>query len=259
MGRTRRFGLSGLRDESLLSIAALQLCRDTDLDETSSEHGPLSRARRRLAECFLTQFRGRWVPLSRNLWGNSYQRWTGSTRFKRSSWEDLVFQYHMRVFTAPEKWKVGPGLERTMGDVKVQIDDDERHSSHSGPSNPLRMMEVRYSVGLRTTWRWDSPIFSLVTMTDSTTGHHLKELPQLESTSEWDMAGIHPSTRATGLAAFAFRIQSLFLQWETQWSRLIDELGNLPNADVSYYRTTIPTVPMTIPAVDISGILWSFL
>ncbi|KAK0649144.1 hypothetical protein B0T16DRAFT_324578 [Cercophora newfieldiana] len=218
----RKFGLSGDKDDTLFSIAALQLCRDADLVEGA----PLGPSRKRLVECFLAQFRGTW-NLSQKLWGSSDHLWAGSASFKKSKWEDLVFQYHMRVFTAPTDtgpsfWKPpGPGLTRVSGPLKC-----EKHG------RSLRIYEARYSVGLKTTWRLDSPVFSLVTMADSVTPIHLQDLAQLGNWSDWEAAGLHPSTRATGMAAFAFRIQSLLPHWETQWSNLIDHIGKLLNNDI---------------------------
>jgi len=208
-------------DHELFSIAALQLCRDTDLDETS-EHGFLGPSRRRLARCFLTQFREKWEP-GRNLWGSSDHRWTGSTWFNKPRWEDLVFQYHMRVFTtAPWVRPSGRGLERVSGKLK-------------GHKNDLAIFEMRYSVGLKTTWALELPVFSLVTMADSITADSLKVLAQLPDTSSWTAAGIRPSIHATGMAAFAFRIDSLLPEWGARWTNLLDEIDsfNVLSADVS--------------------------
>jgi len=225
MSGCRRFGLNGLSDWRLFSIVAAQLCRDADLDKTG---GPnlLGEARRRLTKCFLSQFRDAWEP-GRNLWGRSDHRWSGSADFNRASWEDLVFQYHMRVFTTPPHphfWtgSRGGGLERVSGTLK-----DERNK------RSLEIFEARYSVGLKTTWGLDFPVFSLVTMADTSAGD-LLECANLGERSEWEKAGIHPSVQATGVAAFAFRIQSLLPLWEAQWSHLIDEIGKLLNADVSF-------------------------
>jgi hypothetical protein len=142
----------------------------------------------------------------------------------------------MRVFTAPpEPKRLGPDLERAKGDLKVA--GDRNHDSlTSDGSSIFPMMEVRYSVALKTTWKLDFPVYSLVTMTDSTTGLPAQNLQSLGNASQWDLTGIHPSVRGTGVAAFAFRIQSLLRLWEEQWSSLIDEIGRLLNADVSAYR-----------------------
>ncbi|KAK3359516.1 hypothetical protein B0T25DRAFT_447397 [Lasiosphaeria hispida] len=217
-GREWKFGLNGVCDDTLFSIAALQLCREADLDET----GPLGLSRQRLTKCFLEQFRGEW-KLSRNLWGSSDHRWAGSARFDKPKWEDLVFQYHMRVFTAPISWMRHSG--RSLKRVSGTLTSDKHKRS-------LDIYEVRYSVGLKTTWRFDLPVFSLVTMADSVTASRLQDLGHLWSRNEWETAGIHPSVRATGLAAFAFRIQSLLPQWEAQWSNLIDEIGKVLNNDI---------------------------
>lgn len=209
----------------LFSIAAAQLCRDADL-EAAGGYNPLGSARQRLAKLFLAQFRNKWEP-SRNLWGTSDHGWTGSARFDKSSWQDLVFQYHMRVFTTPpppHRWQRppgGPGLKRLSGIL-------------TGEKNvrKLGIYEIRYSVGLKTTWELDFPVFSLVTMADAAAGS-LRGGGNLWERKEWEAAGMRPSVRATGVAAFAFRIQSLLPQWEAHWSRLIDDIGNLLNVDVS--------------------------
>jgi len=171
------------------------------------------------------QFRGTW-DLSRNLWGSSDHRWARSTRFDKS--EDVVFQYHMRAFTAPTWWRrpPGPGVRRVSGPLP-----SNRHKRTSD-ANP-GIFELRYSVALKTTWKSDLPVFTLVTMADSVTASRLEELAQLSSRDDWETAGLQPSLRTTGIAAFAFRIHSLLPQWERQWSNLIDEIGKALNNDVS--------------------------
>ncbi|KAK1752624.1 hypothetical protein QBC47DRAFT_327941 [Echria macrotheca] len=230
-GKEWRFGLSGVHDDSLLSIAALQLCRGEDFSETH-EYGSLAPARRRLAQCFLTQFKGEWDPLSRHRWGSSYQPWTGSAMLNRPNWDDLVFQYHMRVFTVPPPAIAarlpGPGLTRKQGEL-AHLNPDDKYSLRHGS---LRLFELRYSVGLKTSWKLDFPVFSLVVMADSTASR-LRELPSLADENAWDTAGIQPAIRATGISAFAFRIQSLMIpEWEVQWSRLINEIKKSLNADL---------------------------
>ncbi|KAK0611713.1 hypothetical protein B0T14DRAFT_334170 [Immersiella caudata] len=225
-GRDWRFGLNGLSDGSLFSIAAAQFCRnaDLDLDETGRPN-QLGSARQRLAKCFLTQFRGTWEP-SLGLWGKSDHRWTGSMDFDKSSWEDVVFQYHMRVFTTlPPQRDWGKPLGENIKRVRGTLMDEKNGRS-------LELFEIRFSVGLKTTWRLDFPIFSLVTMADAAAGG-LQDCPSLWAKHEWGSTGIHPSLRATGVAAFAFRIRSLLPRWEAHWSRLIDSIGKLLNADLS--------------------------
>ncbi|KAK0623881.1 hypothetical protein B0T14DRAFT_426627 [Immersiella caudata] len=223
-GREWKFGLNGVRDDSLFSIAALQLCRDADVEE----NGPLGVSRQGLAKYFLAQFRGTW-DLSRNLWGSSDHRWANSIRFNKSKWEDVVFQYHMRAFTAPSWWlrPPGRGVRRVSGPLP-----SNQHKPSSEHDTDQRISELRYSVGLKTTWRLDLPVFTLVTMTDSDTAGRLEALGQLGSKDEWLNANIHPSIRATGTAAFAFRIHSLLPEWNTQWSNLIDEIGKALNNDI---------------------------
>ncbi|KAK3363171.1 hypothetical protein B0T25DRAFT_491624 [Lasiosphaeria hispida] len=249
-GREWKFRLNGLSDNMLFSIAAAQLCRaadchDEDLAKTG-KYNPLGSARQRLAKCFLTQFGDTWAQ-SQNLWGTSDHRWTGSAKFNKSSWEDLVFQYHMRAFIAlplerPWERRLGPGLIRESGTLR-----DEKNARNLG------ILEVRYSVGLKTTWRLDFPVFSLITMTDTT--ESLQGCGNLWGRNEWETAGIHPSVRATGTAAFAFRIQSLLPEWEAHWSRLIDNIGKLPNANLSsvlsqthWHETMVDAADLGLPS-----------
>jgi hypothetical protein len=110
----------------------------------------------------------------------------------------------MRVFTTHPRSKpskLGPSLKISKGN---RINDKYSRDN-------LRMMEVRYDVGLKTPWKMDFPVLSLVTIADSTTSN-LQELPQLGDPSLWDTASIYPSVRATGIAAFALRIRSLILE-----------------------------------------------
>ncbi|KAK0638564.1 hypothetical protein B0T16DRAFT_421359 [Cercophora newfieldiana] len=233
-GSEWRFGIIGVCDDPLLSTAALQLCRGADFDKAHDEYASLAPARLRLAQCFVSQFKGKWDPLSRNRWGVSYQPWTGSAKFKSHNWNDLVLQYHMRVFTVPVgRIKLpGEGLKRAQGKLWASLSRDDAAEGHSSRKS-LQLIESRCSVGLKTTWRLDFPVFSLVTMADSTTTSLKPErLQQLGNPKEWEKANIHPTIRATGIAAFAFRIQSLLPQWETQWSRLIDDVESFLNADL---------------------------
>lgn len=186
-------------------------------------NGSLDSSRRRLAKCFSIKFREKWsAETSRDLWGRSDDLWVHSTMFDRSSWKDLVFQFHMRVFTTNPLGRLpGPGLKRSSGELVY----GER-------SEKLNMVELRYSVGLKTTWKLDCPVFTLVTMADSTASR-VQKLGQLSDMNEWNTAGVHPSFRGTGIAAFAFRIHSLLEEWETHWSNLIDGIRKALNPDVS--------------------------
>jgi hypothetical protein len=220
----RKFGLNGISDGRLFSIAATQLCRDKDMEANGPNQ--LGSARQRLVKCFLTQFRHTWEQ-SRGLWGKSDHQWTGSAGFDKLAWEDLVFQYHMRVFTTPAQardWRrpLGKGITRILGKLA-----DEKNS------RSLEIFDVRYSVGLKTTWGLDFPVFSLVTMADAAAGG-FRDCANLWERNEWELASIHPSIRGTGVAAFALRIRSLLPQWEGHWSRFINDVGKLLNADVSH-------------------------
>lgn len=212
----------------LFSIAAAQLCQDADL---ATGYNPKARARRNQVTLFLTQFRDKWEP-SRNLWGTSERGWTSSPQLNSSSWKDLVFQYHMRVFTTPHPgnrlaWPA-PGLKRESGTIPGE------------KNTPLDIYEIRYSVGLKTTWALDFPVFSIVTMADAAAGSLKSGLPNLQDRHDWEEAGMRPSVRATGVAAFAFRIQSLLPQWEAHWSRLLDDIGRLATGSANVSNPSKP-------------------
>ncbi|KAK1758144.1 hypothetical protein QBC47DRAFT_294798 [Echria macrotheca] len=202
-GKEWKFGLNGVRDESLFSIAALQLCEDADPNQAHG-HGPLSPTMQRLTRRFLTHFKGKWEISRREVWE--------STPTFKNLGGDVVFQYHMRALTAPP-WLMPPGSGLTRSNVTLPI------TGHSH----INIREVRYSVGLKTTWRLDFPVFCIVTMADSPAGR-LQELPQLGEIHAWDTAGIRPYARATGVAAFSLRVRSLLPQWGAQWSGLLDAI-----------------------------------
>ncbi|KAM7196177.1 hypothetical protein V8F33_006289 [Rhypophila sp. PSN 637] len=220
-GREWIFSIRGTLDDSLCSIAALQLCRETDLAHKSSEE--LASSRTQLARAFLLQFKSFWeFPSNRRWWGSSDHELMRGGRF--AGWEDLVFQYHMRVCTADvdvSSTSPGPGLVRSSGNL------------HIGKQLPLaHVVELRYSVGLKTTWEFEQPVFTLLTMAES--GRlRLSSLDELSNEWQWRMAGILPLQRATGVAAFAFRIHSLLPEWERQWSSLIDTLGRALNSNAN--------------------------
>jgi hypothetical protein len=223
----------------MLSIAILQLCRGADFCNRHEDYSSLGQARLRLAKCFVEQFKGRWDPLSRSRWAGRYERLAGSANFDRLRCNNFVIQYHMRAFTVrPPAAKLGKGLKRAEGTFWIEVDSPEGDPFHKR----LRLGEFRCSVGLKTTWRLDFPVFSLVTLADETV-IDLEKISQLGDADRWDKAGIHPSIRATGMAAFAFRIHSLLPQWEKQWSYLIDEIGAFLGAEVSYhyYYLTLST------------------
>lgn len=145
----------------------------------------------------------------------------------KSRRDDVVFQYHMRAFTTQSgSPRTSPGLKRVSGNL-TDPSDTKRN---------LDIYEIRYSFGLKTTWELELPVFSLVTLTDSFTG--LDDLGQLWDTNIWTAVNIRPSIRATGVAAFAFRIRSLLPGWAAQWSRLLDQIDRVLSADVSNETTT---------------------
>jgi len=62
----RKFELDGVRDGSIFSIAALQLCNDAELNGTHG-HGSLILTRKLFTRCFLAQFKETWDTTRRNL------------------------------------------------------------------------------------------------------------------------------------------------------------------------------------------------
>ena len=118
-------------DDSLLSLAGFQLYK-------TNECASLDPPRRRLTKCFLMKFKGKWdMETSRNLWGTSDYPWTLSNRFDRSSWEDVVFQYHMRVFTTnPRQRQPGPGLQRSSASLSPKNNLDTTTSQPAQSPSP---------------------------------------------------------------------------------------------------------------------------
>lgn len=265
------FGLSGICDDSLLSIAALQLCRDVNLIG-GSECPALDEGRRRMARGFVTKFRARWdVELSRELWGTSDYTWVRSPKFDGSCWDDLVFQYHMRVFSTNLKSRpLGRGLQRSSGKLQEpdtggprpavrrapsRLRTPHTNNSGGGGSSILPVIELRYSVALKTTWRWDDAAFTLVTMADST-GGRLKSLAEISEKEDWTKTWTHPSLRGTGVAAFAFRIHCLLGPWEQHWSRLIDALGEALTNTVDVSLSTHCPLPADNIPTYLTYLLW---
>jgi hypothetical protein len=93
------------------------------------------------------------------------------------------------------------------------------------------LVKIRYLVRLKTTWEFDLPVFTLITMTNAFT--RLEDLGELCDRNIWKAVNMHPSIRATGVAAFAFRIRSLLPGWADQWSRLLDQINRVLKADVN--------------------------
>jgi len=210
----------------MLPVIALQFCRNTDFRKTS-ENDSSALVRRQFAKQFLTHFRGSWEP-SRHAWKSSVDRWMGPTRHSNATSppEDLVFQYHMRVFTTQTTLqRPGAGIFRAQGQLPVPYD-----------VRNLDILEIRYSVGMKTTLKSDLPIFSLVTLVDKSTASSLQDLGQLGDIKKWTASNIHPSKGATGVAAFAFRIHSLLPVWEAKWSALLMEIDRVLQVDVSSTR-----------------------
>ena len=136
----------------------------------------------------------------------------------------------MRVFTGESGLRrLCATLERISGYLAVA----------GNRKRDIDVQEIRYSVGLKTTWEFDLPVFSLVTMADSFIG--LDDLGHLWDMKKWAAVGIRPSIRATGVAAFAFRIRSLLPRWAAQWSQLLDEIDRVLSADVGYFFLFSPS------------------
>ncbi|KAH6628897.1 hypothetical protein F5144DRAFT_655576 [Chaetomium tenue] len=213
-GREWKLGLNGKFDHLLFSIAAAQLCRNSDLDE-SCGYKSLGSGRQRSVNRFLTEFRGEW-GINRDLRGTSEHRWTERPGSGELIQEDIVFQYHMRAFATPQLPSAGV-LDLTL----MKREQGTLTNNKSAPSIYIR--EIRYSVGLKTTWDFEFPVFSLVTMVDAAAGS-LQNCGELWERNKWTAVGIRPSMRATGIAAFAFRIHSLLPQWAGHWSSLVDNI-----------------------------------
>ncbi|KAK0645439.1 hypothetical protein B0T16DRAFT_140016 [Cercophora newfieldiana] len=114
----------------------------------------------------------------------------------------------------------------------------------------LSIHEIRYSFGIKTTWKLDFPVFSLVTMADAAAGG-FQGCATLWERREWEAAGMHPFVRATGVGAFTFRIHSLLSQWEAYWSRLIDGIGTLLNADLGRILSPSSRLEMMVDTPDL--------
>lgn len=231
----RNIGLQGGHDDAISSLVISQL--GSRADETQMALGstrpnaPLNQfsPSQRPVQHFLAQFEAKW-DLNRDLWGSSDDKgsadasWGGGSTplaMTNSHKEDVLFQYHMRVFTTHSG-----GLRRAVtGRVSGNL------TAPSDARRNLDIHEIRYSVGLKTTWKFDLPVFTLVTMTNSFSG--LEDLGELYDANAWRAVNIRPSIRATGIAAFAFRVRSLLPGWADQWSRLLDQIDMVLSADVS--------------------------
>ncbi|KAK0711786.1 hypothetical protein B0H67DRAFT_685345 [Lasiosphaeris hirsuta] len=220
-GKEWNIGLHGAGDEEVSSLVTSQLsCR---ADETAPNtghhhHHHLVSPRPELAICFLNQFEGKW-GLNWHSWSSSEEWGGGSMAPTMSHKEDALFQYHMRVFTTQSGRRACQG--RVSGNLTVPSDAKRNLDIH----------EIRYSVGLKTTWKFDLPVFTLVTMTNSFSG--LEDLGELHDANIWKAVNIRPSIRATGVAAFAFRVRSLLPGWADQWTRLLDQIDRVLSADLA--------------------------
>lgn len=217
-----------LNEDAISQVIISQLCSNPDIPAAATVENSYLASTQRLATYFVRQFGKEWES-SRHSWGTSDDRGGsddgrggGLMALGKSPVEDLVFQYHMRTFSTQSgpRGKMG-SLIRVSGTSTVSTDYERN----------LDIFEIRHSVGLKTTWELDLPVFTLVTMTDSFTG--LDDLGELSDTSIWAAVNIRPSLRATGVAAFAFRIRSLLPGWAAHWSRLLNQIDRALSADVS--------------------------
>lgn len=213
----RKLGVNSMLDQEMF-IGVQQLCRNTESSVYS-----LQPSRQDLAVQFLRQFTQAWKQ-GRHKWAGSDDRYTGSAGLKKPRQEAVVLQYHVRMVRC-STWLQPPDASRIIRDSGV--------IKRPYDKTCLYLVEDRYSVGLKTTWTLDLPIFSLITMADGLAGSRLKDLEPLWDTKMWAAAMIRPSIRATGVAAFAFRIHSLLLGWETHWSDLLDGISRLLDTKVS--------------------------
>ncbi|KAI0418425.1 hypothetical protein F5X98DRAFT_373899 [Xylaria grammica] len=138
--------------------------------------------------------------------------------------QNVVFQYHMRIFTTVPFFSYYLGhdfrmVERIFGSI----------ASPYG-SKPLEIIEHRYSVGLKTTYDLDLPVFNLITIVEDP--RIVEGLESLGDETMWQTTDIRPLIRTTGTAAFAFRIRSFFKSWEEQWSDLLNGIDKVLEVDL---------------------------
>jgi len=251
----RNIGLLEGYPKEISSLVTSQLsCR---ADEAAPNIGPnnhhhLVSSRPNLAVDFLNQFEGK-CDLNRHSWGSSDDKggngsssgeWGGGSMAPRKSHkEDALFQYHMRVFTTRSGRPACEG--RVSGNLTVPSDAKRN----------LDIQEIRYSVGLKTTWEFDLPVFTLVTMTNSSPA--LEDLGMLSDANIWKAVNIRPSIRATGVAAFAFRVRSLLPGWAYQWTRLLDQIDRVLSADVSGFAALYISIPLpTLSTRHLESVFW---
>ncbi|GAB1311851.1 hypothetical protein MFIFM68171_02061 [Madurella fahalii] len=226
-GKEWNIGLHGVGD-GISQLVLSQLCsRAEEMVPTNTNDGNLSQPRLRLVAYFLSQFESKW-GLNRRSWGSSDDKgssedstWGGGfMALAKTRTEDDLFQYHMRVFTT-RSGRRRSCFGRASGNLTVPSDVRRNLDIH----------EIRYSVGLKTTWEFDLPVFTLITMTNAFTRQ--EDLGELCDTNTWEAVNMRPSIRATGVAAFAFRIRSLLPGWADQWSRLLDQIDRVLSADLA--------------------------
>ncbi|KAJ3529360.1 hypothetical protein NM208_g9794 [Fusarium decemcellulare] len=176
-------------------------------------------SRLELCKGFVDQFVSDWKEFDK-CWANSGlgspQGALGSTP------KDIILQYHLRFMVTEQGTEKG-GMRRL--DLSISGSRLQRAIGyiHKHSGFWLRVAESRCSIGLKTTWGMDLPVFSLMTL------------------SEFDVPGasfgsleneVQPHARSTGVAAFALRISQTCHIWEQQWSIFLDGISALLNDEM---------------------------
>ncbi|KAI1373871.1 hypothetical protein F4677DRAFT_447842 [Hypoxylon crocopeplum] len=167
--------------------------------------------RRSTCEDFIQQFLGKWTT-----------HWRAVEYCLE---EDIIFQYHVRTMSSslvnPFMYESTTGKlpNRNLARGTLAIPNDKRQS--------LSIMESRHSICLKTTWKNDLSVFSMITLTKS-----MDLMPGLHDRGQWSNANIRPFNRSTGVAAFAFRIHSILPLWEEDWISLLVGIDDAVKTDL---------------------------
>ncbi|KAI0380283.1 hypothetical protein F5Y04DRAFT_257846 [Hypomontagnella monticulosa] len=199
-GKDWRLHLTGVEDEmsniSKLSLAFLQFRDEVGRNRTRSS----------LASDFI---RGFWYEWTRN----------PNEATEHIHGMDIMLQYHARSFvtritnyTKHNSWRRINGI--------LNVPNDKRD---------LTITECRYSIGLKTTYNMDFPVFSVVTLSEN--WPYVNE-DDLDKPKNWIEANIQPYGRSIGVAAFALRIYSFLKFWKDDWTQLLDDIDNALNSDL---------------------------
>lgn len=194
-----------------------------------------------MASAFLAQFAGLWKTNAYRefKWAEPPTQAEASNISKSRSWaipsyrnssdcEVLCYQYHLRLF------KGDRGLD--MEQPEVYIDLQRVRGTIKAPNGKiLNLREKRLGVSLRTTFRMDLPIFSLINVHDeidsnfSRAANEIFDDAGLQNCTE---AKIWPCRRGAGIAAFVFRIKWTCEIWAGEWNVLFDEIDETLQVDV---------------------------